>query len=67
MTNSLDWCQRCGARLELVDGTDPEIAQETQRWSESYRCAECGRAGTYNVDETGGVISQSFSGVCTDE
>lgn len=63
MNGNLDRCTICGGRLDLVDGTDPEIAERKQRWSETYRCTRCGGTGTYHVDERNG-ISERFGGVC---
>ena len=44
---NLDWCSDCGGRLELVDGTDPDVAQELGGFEESYRCTLCGGTGVY--------------------
>lgn len=59
---SLDTCQACGGCLELVDGTDPDIALDTQQWGELYECASCGGKGEYRVDERNG-INESYTGV----
>jgi hypothetical protein len=63
-TTSLDYCQRCGGVLSLVDGTDPEVAKQDQKWSETYECVSCGAKGTYKVDETNNRISETFTGAC---
>lgn len=60
---NLDYCTSCGGRLTLVDGTDPDVADKTGQWSESYRCTLCGGTGTYTVDERNAEITERGTGV----
>lgn len=62
---SLTTCQNCKIGMLQIDGgTDPEKAKEQQRWQESYVCDNCGSTGTYEVDERGATIQESFTGAC---
>jgi len=55
-------CRHCGTgeSLTLLDGTDPDDADEW--WVERYRCERCRRGGWYCVDESGDEVQEDYAG-----
>ena len=63
--NSLDHCTRCGGRLDLVGGTDPDVAGERGGFKERYECEQCGCVGHYEYVYGSGT--GTFRGACRGE
>lgn len=61
MQGSLEWCQHCGEPLDLVDGTDPDVAKERGGFEETYRCSN-GHEGQYEYRYENGV--ENLTGAC---
>jgi len=64
-TGSLNYCQRCGGRLNgPIEGTDPNDCTDVGGFEETYQCSQCKKKGTYKYRYEDG--KQSFQGVCAD-
>lgn len=63
-TPDTNYCSTCGGALRVVDGTDPNAAQDMGYFEETYQCEFCGGTGTYKVNMDGtapsgtGVVAQ---------